>query len=107
MFSFNSDTIDLGRWRGVPVYLHFGFLFTAAVLTFPFWSRPHVTSLITAVVVAAVLFGSILMHELAHAEAARRYRIVSDRIDINLYGGLVQFRHAPWSLKQDVIITLA
>lgn len=106
-FDYQSGIFDLGRHRGTPIYLHISFFFAAVILTFPYWHRPHINSLIIAVLVAAVLFGSILVHELAHAEVARRYRIPAARIDINLYGGLVQFRREPWTTKQDALITLA
>jgi Zn-dependent protease len=55
----------------------------------------------------AIVFGSILMHEIAHAAVAWRFGVLADRIDINMFGGLVHFRFLPRTRAQDLAITLA
>ena len=52
-------------------------------------------------------FVSILMHELAHALVARRYRAVANRIDIYFFGGLVEFWGPRRTVAQDCAISLA
>lgn len=54
-----------------------------------------------------VLLGSILLHELAHAEVGRRYGVTVRRIDINLFGGLVHFATSPRRMQHDFAITIA
>ena len=44
----------------------------------------------TTVATALALFGSMIIHELGHALAARRQGIAVDRIDLFLFGGLTQ-----------------
>ena len=44
----------------------------ALALTFQFWKRGTLTGLALAVIGIAVIFGSVLVHELAHALYARR-----------------------------------
>src|SRR2546421_11865283 len=45
---------------------------------------------LTTVVTVLVLFGSLIIHELGHALAARREGIEVRRIDLFLFGGLTQ-----------------
>ena len=53
-----------------------------------------------------VVFGSILLHELAHAAVGTRCRIPIARIDINWYGGLVHFSR-PYTMGQGWAIAIA
>jgi stage IV sporulation protein FB len=83
------------------------FFVTAVLLASPYWHRFNLTGLLLAVLFAVIIFASILIHELAHAEVARRYRLPATRIDIHLFGGLVQFPWLPRTRSQDFAITLA
>ena len=55
----------------------------------------------------AVIFASVLLHELAHAVVAKRYGLSALRIDIHPLGGLVQFWYQPLKRFQDFAIALA
>jgi Zn-dependent protease len=55
----------------------------------------------------AVIFASVLLHELAHAVTARRCGLLVLRIDIHALGGLVLFWYLPLKRSQDFAITLA
>jgi len=106
-FSIDDGTIELGRYRSAPIHLHPTFFITAAILAFPFWHRASLRGVALAVLFIGVTFASILAHELAHAMAARRYRLPTLRIDIHMLGGLVQFPNLPHTRRQDFVITLA
>ena len=106
-FSAQDGTFDLGRYQGAPIHLHMGFFVTAVLLSSPFWHRFNLTGLLLAVLFVAIILASILVHELAHAEVARRYRLRALRIDIHVFGGLVQFPWLPHTRSQDFAITLA
>jgi len=106
-FSMQDGTFELGHYQGARIYLHPTFFITAGVLASPFWHRFNLTGLVLAVLFIAVVFASILIHEIAHAAVAHRYRVPADRIDINMFGGLVHFRFLPRTRAQDFAITLA
>ena len=106
-FSMQHGTFELGHFQGARIYLHPTFFITAGVLASPFWHRFNLTGLMLAVIFIAIVFASILMHEIAHAAVAHRYRVPADRIDINMFGGLVRFRFLPRTRVQDFAITLA
>lgn len=106
-FSYNTGAFEIGRYRGAPVYLSPMFFFTGMALALPFWRSFDLRGLFLAAGFIAILFASILIHELAHAVMATRYRVGIKRIDIHMLGGLVQFRGLPHTMRQDFLITLA
>jgi Zn-dependent protease len=105
-FRFNYDTgiVSLGAILGVPVYVHGSFILLAVGMSYGFWRYGH---LVLAAIFIAMLFLSILIHELAHAVVARRYRAIANRIDIYFLGGLVEFWGPRRTVSQDCAISLA
>lgn len=105
-FRLNYDTgsVSLGAILGVPVHVHGSFIVLAGGLSYGFWTR---LELVLTAIFIAMLFASILMHELAHALVARRYRAVANRIDIYFFGGLVEFWGPRRTVAQDCAISLA
>ncbi len=106
-FSYNDGTFDLGRFDRAPVTLHFSFFLTALVLTFPFWWKGHGAGPLLVLGGTVIIFGSILLHELAHAVVARHYHVPIRLIEVNWYGGMVHFARRPYLMAQDVAITAA
>ncbi|MEW6449711.1 MAG: M50 family metallopeptidase [Pseudomonadota bacterium] len=108
-FQLNYDTgaVEVGRYRGAPVMLHPSFFIAAILLSHPFWGMFNLRGLGLAAAFIVVLFASILIHELAHAAVAHRYRIPVVGIDVNFFGGLVHFGWRPRSMAQDAAITAA
>ncbi|MEZ5141621.1 MAG: site-2 protease family protein [Acidimicrobiales bacterium] len=99
------SSITLGRIRGVPVGLHWSLLAIAGLLAWilatsrfpalaPGLAAGHYWSV--AAVAVAVFFGSVLVHELAHALVARRHGVGTTRITLWLLGGVAELdREAP------------
>jgi len=106
-FDFQSATLNVGRFGPAPIAIHANFVIVALALTLQFWKRYTLEGLALTLIGIAVLFASILVHELAHAVFARRYRIPVQRIDIHALGGTVQFGWRPSRLSQDVALTFA
>jgi Zn-dependent protease len=106
-FAIRDGTVEVAQYQKAPIHLHPAFFVTAAILAWPFWSMVSLRGLVLAVLFIILIFASILLHELAHLEVARRYGVSARRIDIHMLGGLVQFRHLPHARWQDFAITLA
>jgi Zn-dependent protease len=106
-FHYNTGLLELGHYRGAPVYLSPAFFLVAAGLAFPFWRMVSLTGLMLALVFMLALLASILMHELAHAVVGRHYHVQPQRIDINMAGGVVHFRGHPHKMAHDLAITAA
>lgn len=94
----HPDGWQIGRLLGVPVVLARSWFVIAAVITVLF--APVVQNVApelgaaaygVAFFYAVLLFVSVLLHELAHAAAARVFGMPATRIVINLWGGHTQF----------------
>jgi len=62
---------------------------------------------LTTVVTVMVLFGSLIVHELGHALAARREGIGVERIDLFLFGGITQMSRDARTPGEDFRIAAA
>jgi Zn-dependent protease len=106
-FDFTKETFEFGRFGRAPIEVHVSFFLLALALTLHFWSRGPLAGLALTVIGSVIVFASILVHELAHAVFARRYRIPVSRIDIHGFGGTVHFGWRPPRLSQDLALTFA
>jgi Zn-dependent protease len=77
----------LGRWAGVTVYVHvFFLLFAVPALAF---TLPDPVLMVAGSIMVAVLFASLVAHEVGHALAAIRVGGKVDAIVIGPVGGLL------------------
>ena len=102
--SYDTGALSVGRFLGVPIYVHGSYALAAGLMAFPYWGRGQFA---LAGIFIAVLTISILMHEYAHALVARRYSIHAERIDLYMLGGLVELSGGWRNLKRDCAITAA
>ena len=89
----------LGRVAGIDVYLHPSFLL---LLAFG-WMREG----LEGALLIATAFGCVLLHELGHALAARRYGIETEDITLYLIGGVARLRRMPKAPGAELLIALA
>jgi Zn-dependent protease len=92
-----SRSLPLLRIFGIRVGVNYSWFLVLFVVIFVLWDSlsetldaSSTTVYVVAVVAAASFFGSILLHELGHALAARREGIVVDGIDLFLFGGVMR-----------------
>ena len=99
--------IFLFRLAGIPVHLDLSFL-----LVLPLWALyigrnlPHYFALL-GLLAATGLFLSVLLHEVGHALAARRYGVATRRITLWLLGGVAQMERIPREPMKELVIALA
>jgi Zn-dependent protease len=106
-FSYSDGSFEIGRFAQAPIRVHPGFLFAAAVLTLPYWLTGRLSGIALAVIGIVTVFVSVFSHELAHAFVGRRCGAAARRIDLNLFGGVVEFRNRPHTMRQDCAIVIA
>jgi stage IV sporulation protein FB len=94
-----SWNLSLGRWGGVQVRLHVFFLLFAAVALHLSSQANNDNLLWETSAVLAILFLSVLAHELGHCVAARRVGGAAEQILLWPLGGLTQVHvsHEPQS----------
>lgn len=92
---------------GIPVRLHWSFF--ALVAGMMAWGANQAGGWgIVAVGVASVgLFGSVVLHELGHALAARRYGIGTAHITLYPFGGVAAIERMPEDPDEETVIALA
>jgi Zn-dependent protease len=102
----NSGNIIIGQVWGIPVQINPSLLLILGLIT---WSLaggllpnayPEMTTTgrwLTALFTALLFFGSILVHEIAHAWEARRQGIPVQSITLYIFGGVAQIAGKPRS----------
>lgn len=92
---------------GIPVRLHWSFfLLVAGLLGWGAWMAGPAGALVVGIA-SVGLFTSVILHELGHALAARRYGIGTEHITLYPFGGVAAIHHMPEDPDQEVVIALA
>ncbi len=109
-FDVLRGSIKLGSLLGVPVYLHWTFLILIAWLVgaaaLAGGPEAMAAGLRTGAFVLAV-FGCIVLHEMGHALAARRYGIQTRDITLLPIGGVASLERMPEKPGQELVVALA
>lgn len=101
-------SLRLGRIAGIPVFIHWTF---ALLLVYLWWVFSHrsdsVLETFGSILLVLLLFGCVLLHELGHALAARRYGIATDSITMLPIGGLARLQSMPKEPGKEIVVALA
>ncbi|WP_435007096.1 site-2 protease family protein [Tundrisphaera lichenicola] len=98
----------IGRISGIPIYVHWTFLILIAYLIYGHWSSGHDLAT-TAEGVGFVLsiFGCVVLHELGHAMAARRYGVPTADITLLPIGGVARLQRIPEHPAEELVVAIA
>ena len=98
----------IGRIAGIDLYIHFTFLLLVAWVAVEFY-LPHrdLMEALQGLAFIAALFTIVVLHELGHALAARRYGIMTRDITLLPIGGVARLERMPDDPKQELIVALA
>ena len=97
-----------GRWKlgepfGIGVYLHWTF----AILVFLILIGSFGVGVAEGLLLIAALFGCVVLHELGHSLAARRYGIGTRDITLYPIGGVASLDRMPKEPMKELVIALA
>src|SRR5512134_3098809 len=109
------DAWQIGRLLGIPLRIHLSWLlifglvtwslaagyFPAVVPDMPAWSYWA-----KAIVAAAMLFGSVILHELGHSLMARRHGVAIAGITLFVFGGVSEMKEEPRTPGQELQIAI-
>lgn len=102
-----SWSIRLFRIFGIELEIHLTFLILWVFFAAEGWRHAGLTGLVWASLLLILIFTCVVLHELGHSLAARRYGIPVSRILLLPFGGMAQFEKIPRKPQQEIIISLA
>lgn len=103
-----SWSLRLGRIAGIPVFVHWTFFILLAWLAYGHYAQGHnlATTLIGISTVLAI-FGCVVLHELGHALAARRYGVPTADITLLPIGGVARLQRIPEHPLEELVVAVA
>lgn len=109
-----SKSLRLARVGGVDIFIHVSWLFIAGLVLLGFWGRiatdhpdfGDAQAFALALAGAVVFFGSVLIHELAHAFMARRRGIDVKGITLYLFGGATEADASSRSPADEFVVAI-
>lgn len=103
-----SWSFKLGKPFGIPLYIHWTFLILIAWLVFGHYRQGHdLATTLAGVGFVLAIFGCVVLHELGHALAARRYGIPTADITLLPIGGVARLQRIPEEPAQELVVALA
>ncbi len=102
-----TQSIKLGKISGIPINVHWSFFLIILYFLYEGWQNNlSPIDLIWLVGFILVLFSCVLLHELGHSFAARRYGIGTEDITLLPIGGLARLQGMPKKPTQEMVVAI-
>jgi Zn-dependent protease/predicted transcriptional regulator len=92
------------KLAGIDIEMHVGFPIMVAWFAL---SQANSRDALLTVAELLLMFGCVLLHELGHALAARRFGIATRKIVLLPFGGVAQLERMPEKPSQELVVALA
>jgi len=110
-----KDGIEIGRIYGIPIILHGSWFFIFALMAFSFYYEfeslqldiPTGRLVGLGLMTAALFFGSLVFHEVAHSVVAKHYKIPVVSITLFVFGGVSRIAREPARAFEEFNIAVA
>ena len=101
-------TLNLGRFFGIKVQVHWTFLILVAWVVFTEYGKGSntFTTLLTLLYVLAI-FACVVLHEFGHALTAGNYGIKTKQITLLPIGGVASLERMPEKPRQELLVAVA
>jgi Zn-dependent protease len=103
-----SASLNLGRYAGIKVQIHWTFWLLFLFIGFMVYSNDgNLQELLWNFLFIFALFFCVVLHEYGHALAARRYGVGTRSITLLPIGGVASLKDMPEDPKQEFVIAIA
>jgi len=102
-----SWSITIARIAGSEIRIHLTFLLLLAWIGIAQYTAGDASAAVDTVVFVIAVFGCVVLHELGHALAARRYGITTPDITLLPIGGLARLSRIPEKPSEEIVIAIA
>lgn len=98
----------VGSIAGIALYLHATFLLLLAYVAIAnYQTTRSAAEALNGVLFVVAVFGTVVLHELGHALAAKRFGIKTKDITLLPIGGIARLERMPREPRQEMIVALA
>ncbi len=102
-----SWSITIAKVAGSEIRIHLTFLILLAWIGFAEYLSGGTAAAVDGVVFIIAIFACVVLHELGHAIAARRYGITTPDITLLPIGGLARLSRIPEKPAEEIVIAIA
>lgn len=103
-----KGSFKLGKVAGIGIFIHWTFtLLILYIIFMNYKSGQNTTQIIWSVVFILCIFSTVLLHELGHALAAKKYNIKTKDITLLPIGGLARLERIPEKPLEELIVAFA
>jgi Zn-dependent protease/CBS domain-containing protein len=102
-----SWSITIARVAGSEIRIHLTFLLLLAWIGIAQYMAGGTNAAIDGIAFIVAVFACVVLHELGHAVAARRYGITTPDITLLPIGGLARLSRVPETPSEEIVIALA
>ena len=100
-------SITIARVAGSEIRIHVTFLLLLAFWGLDGYQRGGAVAALNDVILVIAVFACVVLHELGHALAARRYGIKTPDITVLPIGGLARLSRMPDKPSEEIVIAIA
>jgi len=100
-------SVTVARVGGTRIKIHLTFLLLLVWIAVGYYSRGGAAEAVEGTAFILTLFLCVLLHELGHVVAARRYGITTPDITLLPIGGVARLTRMPEKPSQEIVVALA
>src|SRR6187455_2978970 len=100
-------SFHIARIAGIDVKIHVTFFLLLAFYGLNFYGQGGPPAAIQGVILIALIFFCVLLHEFGHALAARRYGIHTPDITLLPIGGVARLERMPDKPSEELVVAVA